>query len=72
MNQVSGERTKRLFINGATARLLLILAFTATAGGEFIREGVRKPCTVRNMLFSNSVTIDEIQHLRELGCTAIG
>jgi hypothetical protein len=38
---------QRLFVNGATASLLLALAFVATAGGEFVREGVRKPFTIR-------------------------
>ncbi len=67
---VIGLWKQRLFVNGATATLLLALAFAATAGGEFVREGVRKPYTVRNVLFSNSMTVDEIRHLREVGCTA--
>ena len=36
----------RLYINGATSALLVLLAFGASAGGEFVREGVRKPFTV--------------------------
>ena len=35
----------RLYINGASSALLVLLAFGATAGGEFVREGVRKPFT---------------------------
>ncbi len=66
---VLGLWKQRLFINGATATMLLALAFTATAGGEFVREGVRKPYTVRNVLYSNSMTLEDIRHLREVGCT---
>ena len=62
---------QRLFINGATATLLLTLAFAATAGGEFVREGVRKPFTIRNVLYSNSMTPDEVRRLREIGCTTL-
>ena len=40
----------------------------ATAGGEFVREGVRKPFTVRETLYSNSIKPDEVDHLREIGC----
>lgn len=57
----------RLFVNGATAALLCALAFAATAGGEFVREGVRKPYTVRHALYSNSITEDEVAHFREIG-----
>lgn len=58
---------RRLYINGATAALLTALAFGATAAGEFVREGVRKPYTVRNMLYSNSITEEEVIHLRAHG-----
>ena len=34
---------RRLYVNGASATLLVALAFLATAGGEFVREGSRKP-----------------------------
>lgn len=66
---VIGLWQQKLFVNGATATLLLALAFAATAGGEFVREGVRKPYTVRNVLYSNSMTPDEVRLLREVGCT---
>jgi cytochrome d ubiquinol oxidase subunit I len=59
---------QRLFINGATASLLLLLAFGATAGGEFVREGARKPYSIRHVLFSNAIRPDEVAHLREVGC----
>lgn len=58
---------QRLYINGATATLLCALALQATAAGEFVREGVRKPYTVRETLYSNSITRDEVVALREVG-----
>ncbi len=62
-----GLLLKRLYINGATATLLLALAFGATGAGEFVREGARKPYTVRQVLYSNSITPDEIAGLRARG-----
>ena len=64
---VVGLLRRRMYINGATATLLCALAFGATAGGEFVREGVRKPFTVRNALYSNSIFTNEAALLRELG-----
>lgn len=61
---------QKLYINGATATLLLMLAFGATAGGEFVREGARKPFTIRQVLYSNSITPEEVARLREVGCLA--
>ncbi|HET6343961.1 MAG TPA: cytochrome BD quinol oxidase subunit I, partial [Myxococcota bacterium] len=58
---------QRLYINGATAALLCALAFGATAGGEFVREGVRKPYTVRQVLYSNALRPDDVARLRERG-----
>ncbi|WP_197740681.1 c-type cytochrome [Tuwongella immobilis] len=62
---------QRLYINGATATLLCVLAFGATAGGEFVREGVRKPFTVRENLYSNAIKPSEIAHLRAVGGTSL-
>ena len=59
----------RLQMNGATAALLLALAFGATAGGEFVREGARKPFTVRKTLYANSIHTDEVARLRREGST---
>jgi cytochrome d ubiquinol oxidase subunit I len=61
---------QRLAINGATAMLLLALAFGATAGGEFVREGVRKPYTVRQTLYSNAMTPASVAYFREHGSAA--
>ncbi|HEU0034834.1 MAG TPA: c-type cytochrome [Kofleriaceae bacterium] len=58
---------KRLTLNIATATLLLALAFGATAAGEFVREGARKPFTVRGVLYSTSLTPQEVARLRTTG-----
>ena len=47
-------------MNGFTAALLCAIAFAATAGGEFVREGVRKPYSIRQVLYSNSLRPDEL------------
>lgn len=60
---------KRLYFNVTTASLLCVLAFGATAGGEFVREGVRKPFTIREYLYSNSIPRTEVAELRRIGCT---
>ena len=67
---VVGLLVKRLYINGATATLLLALAFGATAAGEFVREGARKPYTVRGVLYSTSIAPGEVAELRRTGATA--
>lgn len=64
-----GLLLQRLYINGATATLLVALAFFATAGGEFVREGSRKPYSVRGNLYSNSITPDLVRVLRVRGST---
>jgi mono/diheme cytochrome c family protein len=64
---IAGLLRQKLYINGATASLLLALAFCATAGGEFVREGIRKPYTVQRTLFSNSLTQRDVEQLRQVG-----
>ncbi|MBL8819611.1 MAG: cytochrome c [Planctomyces sp.] len=59
---------QKLYINGATATLLLFMAFGATAGGEFVREGSRKPYTIRHVMYSNGIRPDEVADLRIRGC----
>jgi mono/diheme cytochrome c family protein len=61
---------RRNFISGSTAMLLLALAFAATAGGEFVREGIRKPYTVRHRLYANSIHEDDVREMRRFGCTS--
>jgi len=62
---------QKLFINGATATVLCVLAFAATGGGEFVREGVRKPYTMRELLYSNAVRPEQVAALRQHGLTEI-
>lgn len=61
---------KRLYINGATALLLMMLAFGATAGGEFVREGSRKPYSIRHVLYSNAIEPEDVARMRKVGCLA--
>lgn len=64
---VFGLIRRKLYINAATATLLVALALVATGAGEFVREGVRKPYTVRQTLYSNSMTQPEVDRLRKHG-----
>jgi cytochrome d ubiquinol oxidase subunit I len=66
---VVGLILRKLYLNGATATLLLALAFGATAAGEFVREGARKPFTVRGVLYSTSIRPAEVAELRTGGAT---
>jgi cytochrome bd-type quinol oxidase subunit 1 len=61
---------RHLYVSGATAALLLALAFGATAAGEFVREGARKPYTIRGLLYSSSIAPDEVARLRVIGSVA--
>lgn len=54
-------------LGGPSAAILLVIAFAATAAGEFVREGARKPYTVRDVLYSSSLTEPEVAHLRVVG-----
>jgi cytochrome bd-type quinol oxidase subunit 1 len=54
-------------LGGPSAAILLVIAFAATAAGEFVREGARKPYTVRDVLYSSSLTEPEVAHLRVAG-----
>ena len=58
---------RRLYVSGATAALLLALAFGATAAGEFVREGARKPYTIRQVLYSNAIAPADVARLRRDG-----
>ena len=60
----------RLYVNGATSLLLLALAFAATAAGEFVREGARKPYTVRDALYSTGLEPGRVAELRVAGSVA--
>jgi len=67
---VFGLWLQKLYINGATATLLLLLAFGATGGGEFVREGARKPYSIRHELYSNAIRPEDVAHYRTVGCLA--
>jgi cytochrome d ubiquinol oxidase subunit I len=60
----------KLSINGFAAAFLCALAFAATAGGEFVREGVGKPYSIRQVLYSDLLHQDELQRLRATGSVA--
>lgn len=64
---VVGILVRRLYVSGATATLLVALAFGATGAAEFVREGMRKPFTIREVLYSNAITPGEVARLREQG-----
>lgn len=65
---VVGLWMQRLYINGATGTLLIMLAFGATAGGEFVREGSRKPFSIRHVVYSNGIRPEEVASMRLSGC----
>ncbi len=64
---VVGLFARKLYVNVGTAALLVGLAFVATGAGEFVREGSRKPYTVREVLFSNSLTREDVDRMRREG-----
>ena len=61
---------RKLYINGFTSTLLCVIAFAATAGGEIVREQFRKPYSIRQVLYSNSLRQDELDRLRTVGSVA--
>lgn len=67
---IVGLLRQHLYINGATALVLCAMAFAATAGGEFVREGARKPYSLREILYSNAVRPEQVENLRRTGLTA--
>ena len=58
---------KKAYVSGFTAALLCTLAFLASAGGEFVREGVRKPFTISRVLYSNSILPEQVAEFRKTG-----
>lgn len=56
-------------LGGPSAAILLVISFAATAAGEFVREGARKPFTIRDVLYSSALTEAEVAQLRERGAT---
>ncbi|MDD2710540.1 MAG: cytochrome ubiquinol oxidase subunit I [Verrucomicrobiae bacterium] len=62
---------RRLSIDGFTAALLCLLAFAAAGFAEFVREGIRKPYSARQALYSNSITEQEVGMLRAKGSVTL-
>ena len=62
-----GVLWRRRYVSAPTAALLLALAFAATGAGEMVREGARKPFTVRGALYSTSMTPAEVAARRVRG-----
>jgi cytochrome bd ubiquinol oxidase subunit I len=60
----------KFYLNGLTSALLCTIAFAVTAGGEFVRESVRKPYSIRQVLYSNFLRQDELERLRATGSIA--
>ncbi len=58
-------RYRRLSINGFAATLFCVIAFAATAMGEFVREGVREPYSIREVLYSHPKQRDGLEQLQE-------
>ncbi len=54
----------------AVAAVAMVLAFTFFGGYERLREGVRKPFVIRDVMFSNGILVDEISTLNEHGVLA--
>lgn len=67
--RISALRRWPFTLGGPSAAILLVIAFAATAAGEFVREGARKPYTVRDVLYSSSLTEAEVAQLRLRGAT---
>jgi hypothetical protein len=54
-------------INLETALLMAAIAFIATASMEFVREGIRKPYVLMEIMYSNGILKTDLPRLREEG-----
>lgn len=66
----TGIWKRNLYVSMSTAMLLLALAFGATGAGELVREGARKPYTIRDTLYANSLTHSDVKRMRIAGSVA--
>jgi mono/diheme cytochrome c family protein len=57
-------------INFETALLMAAIAFIATASLEFVREGIRKPYLIRDVVYSNGILLQDVPALNEHGLVA--
>ena len=51
--------------------LLAVMAFCATTATEFVREGIRKPYVISNVLYSNAIAVDEVRRLQRRGIESL-
>jgi mono/diheme cytochrome c family protein len=65
-----GVLRKARDINFETAVLLAAIAFMATASMEFVREGIRKPYVVRDVVYSNGILLADVPMLNADGILA--
>jgi cytochrome bd-type quinol oxidase subunit 1 len=49
------------------ALVLFVLGLSAVGTGEFIREAVRKPYVIYNVVLGNQITVDQVDQLRRTG-----
>lgn len=55
------------YVNRETACLLFAIAVMATVSMEFVREGIRKPFLIYGYLYSNGLTVPEIEKVNKEG-----
>ena len=65
-----GMLRKARDINFETAALLAAIAFIATTSMEFVREGIRKPYVIRDVMYSNGILVSEAPRLNTEGVLA--
>ena len=63
-------KRRPLFTLPGTA-LLAVMAFCATGATEFVREGIRKPYVVHDVLYSNAIAVDEVRRVRRRGISSL-
>lgn len=57
-------------INFETALLMAAIAFIASASMEFVREGIRKPYLIRDVVYSNGILLADVPTINQLGILA--
>ncbi len=62
-----GMLRKARDINFETALLMAAIAFLATATMEFVREGIRKPFVIRDIVYSNGILADDVETMMREG-----
>jgi cytochrome bd ubiquinol oxidase subunit I len=62
-----GMYRKARDINIETALLMAAIAFVATASSEFVREGIRKPYVLMDVMYSSGILLTEVPKLQQEG-----